>query len=235
MPPNLLLLPLLGGYCFLHFCYYYKFRAQRLDGYRLLLEAALAGCVLAALSRLMILGLKFIVLGPALQSAWVQFSPFPFSGTAVVALLAGIVFAKLTNLIWNEEKAKSKVLERHGNALFQLLHAAASKRRPIAVTLDTRKWYMGFVRDSPNLDPQEQYFALIPILSGYRSQDTLAVTETVFYDIAYDDGLNKNDFAVILPLASIKTAGYFDKDVWNRYFASKVRKRTARRHNPASG
>lgn len=28
------------------------------------------------------------------------------------------------------------------------------------------KLYMGYVRDSPNLDPREQYFALIPILSG---------------------------------------------------------------------
>src|SRR3954453_8329114 len=46
LPTNLLLLPLLGGFWFVHFCYLFKFRAQRLDGYRLLLESAFLGLLL---------------------------------------------------------------------------------------------------------------------------------------------------------------------------------------------
>ena len=38
MPNNLLLVPLLAGFWFLHRCHYFRFRAQTLDGYRLLIE-----------------------------------------------------------------------------------------------------------------------------------------------------------------------------------------------------
>lgn len=47
MPSNLLLLPFLAGYLFLHSFHFTKFRAQRLDGYRLLMESAAVGLVLA--------------------------------------------------------------------------------------------------------------------------------------------------------------------------------------------
>lgn len=221
MPANLLLLPLLGGYWFVHFCYYFRFRAQRLDGYWLLLESAIAGVAFAALSRLIVGGLKLIPWGFHLAATWGRFSPFPYSGSALGALALGCLFPWLVNWIWNEQRSKNKLLERHPNALFRLLHDSASKTRPIALTLDTRKWYMGYVRESPNLDPQEQYFTLIPVLSGYRDSDTLAVETTVMYDPVSDEGKNKNDFAITIPLASVKSAHYFDKDVYERSFATR--------------
>lgn len=52
MPWNLLLLPLLAGYCALHICHFFRFRAQKQDGNRLLFESALAGIPLLILGRL---------------------------------------------------------------------------------------------------------------------------------------------------------------------------------------
>lgn len=44
MPSNLLLLlPLLGGYGFIHLFYFTRFRAQTLEGHRLIFEAAMWG------------------------------------------------------------------------------------------------------------------------------------------------------------------------------------------------
>ena len=43
MPTNLLLLPLLGGYWFIQNFHCTRFRARRLDGYRLLVESAFYG------------------------------------------------------------------------------------------------------------------------------------------------------------------------------------------------
>jgi len=68
MPTNLLLLPLVGGYCLTHFCYYFRFRSQRLDGYRLLLESALAGILLAILSPVSHFVSHEDPLGPGLES-----------------------------------------------------------------------------------------------------------------------------------------------------------------------
>ena len=38
---NLLILPLLGGFLFLELCHVYRFRFQRLEGYRLLMWSAI--------------------------------------------------------------------------------------------------------------------------------------------------------------------------------------------------
>jgi hypothetical protein len=44
MPYNLLLLlPLIGGFLFVHLTHYFRFAAQRMDGYRLLFQSAIAG------------------------------------------------------------------------------------------------------------------------------------------------------------------------------------------------
>ena len=51
MPENaLLLFPIVLGYLFLHFCYYFHFRAQRLEGNRLLVESLIGGIGVSPLS-----------------------------------------------------------------------------------------------------------------------------------------------------------------------------------------
>jgi hypothetical protein len=156
--------------------------------------------------------------GATLNGAWDLFCPFPYSGTAAGSVLLGLALPILFNRVRNEAWSKNKVLERHGNALFKLLHDSARSNRPIAVTLSNRKWYMGYVRDSPNLDPQEQYFALIPVLSGYRDSDNLTVEQTVFYEPA-QVGHDRNDFAITIPLDSVQIAHYFDPEVYDKFFA----------------
>src|ERR1700744_5570854 len=52
MPSNVaLFLSLLAGYAFVHLFYFTRFRSQRLDGYRLLIEAGVVGVVLYAAGR----------------------------------------------------------------------------------------------------------------------------------------------------------------------------------------
>lgn len=217
MPANLLLLPLLGGYWFVHFCHYFRFRAQRQDGYRLLLESAFAGVLLIGFARVIVL---FLISLPQLlefRNGWAQFVPLPYSGNAVGAFLLGMVAPFVVNLVVTEVDAKDLVLSGHGNALFRLLHESVKNNRPIAVSLDTRKWYAGYVTQSPNLDPQEQYFSLIPILSGYRDMNTLTVKDTVLYTPAYEEN-DKNRFSITIPLAAVKGANLFDQAVYEKFF-----------------
>lgn len=54
MPYNLLSLPLLGGFLFIHLAHYFRFNAHRLDGYRLLIQSALCGTALEAIVRILI-------------------------------------------------------------------------------------------------------------------------------------------------------------------------------------
>jgi hypothetical protein len=102
----------------------------------------------------------------------------------------------------------------------RLLHRAETDDLLISVTLDTRKWYVGWVAQSPNLDPQELYFRLLPFISGYRDKDTLETYRAVFYqDVLKDSELEPEQFYITLPLKDVKIAGLFNDDVYNEYFA----------------
>ena len=174
MPTNLLLLPLLGGYWFLHNLYYTKFRSQRLDGYRLLLESALAGVASMAFGRLLVLLLRNF---GWFNSFWADYAPdIPYLETACVSLILGVVsphvlnfFLGVTGLLTKEE-ARLRAIRNHGNHLLQLLHTAYAEGRTVSLTLDNRKVYIGLVANAPNLEPHETFLTITPLLSGYRNE-----------------------------------------------------------------
>ena len=221
MPYNLLLLPLIGGFLFVHLTHYFRFGAQRLDGYRLLFQAAIAGIALATAGRLLDLVRRLAARrAQHFRKMWDLFSPFPYSATSAISLLLGPVCALLVNLFVGPEKAKDLEIRAHGNSLVKLLHRAAKEKRLISVTLDSRKWYVGWVAESPNLDPLEQYFRMLPFISGYRDKDTLETRRTVYYDaVLKDPTIDPIEFVITLPLKDVKIAGFFNDQVYDEYFS----------------
>lgn len=216
MPTNLLLLPLLGGYWFLHTFHYTRFRSQRLDGYRLLVESALAGVVFAVLARGLVLLLRIC---PCVKHAWLLIAGdrAPFLGTAVVSLGLGIAAPYLLNsllettALLTRKQAQLKAIEKHGNHLLRLLHTASAQERTVSVTLSNRKVYIGLVVDAPNLESHDAYVSIIPFFSGHRDKDTLDLDLTVAYIDVYESGvLLPEDCKVTLPITGIAMVGFFD-------------------------
>ncbi len=218
MPYNLLLLPLLGGFLFFHITHYFRFSAQRLDGYRLLFQAAIAGTILATVARTVTLLSHFLPGANPVKHLWDLFSPFPYSGTSALALLLGPALAVVWNLFVSREKAKDTEIRKHGNSFTKLLHRAQKENLLVSITLDTRKWYVGWVAESPNLDPQELYFRLLPFTSGYRDKDNLKPFRTTFYEGALGDREVTRDLVITLALKDVKTANLFSEDLYNEYF-----------------
>jgi hypothetical protein len=220
MPYNLLLLPLLGGFLFIHLAHYFRFAAQRADGYRLLFQSAIAGVGLSIAGRLIELLIDLSPLGATVQLYWDRFSPFSYSETSAFSLLLGPLFALAVNMVIGREKARDIEIGAHGNSFLKLLHKAEKETRMVSVTLDSRKWYVGWVAESPNLDPQEQFFRLLPFISGYRDKDALETRRTVYYEgVLSDSGLDRAEFIVTLPLKDVKIAGFFNDEVYDEYFA----------------
>jgi len=220
MPYNLLLLPLLGGFLFFHLAHYFRFGAQRLDGYRLLLQTAVAGTCLVALARLIDLLFEGMLGFNLVARLWAYFSPFDRSGTSALSLILGPICAVIWNLFLNKEEAKEIEIRKHGNAFTQLLLRAQKEKQLISVTLDNRKWYVGWVTESPNLDPQELYFRLLPYRSGYRESDDLTTVTTTFYDGPLNEStFDKNDLIITLPLKDVQTANLFNENLYNDYFS----------------
>ena len=82
MPYNLLLLPLLGGFLFFHLTHYFRFGAQRLDGYRLLLQTAIAGTCLAVIAQLLDFFFELLLGIHVFDRIWEVFSQFPLQEPA---------------------------------------------------------------------------------------------------------------------------------------------------------
>src|SRR5262249_39287535 len=118
-------------------------------------------------------------------------------------------------------RAKDLALRRAGDEIAILLDSAAERHKPVAVTLDTRKFYVGYVLASPNLRPSERSLALLPIATVYRDPTTLSFRFTTDYApalLAKPEDLDVNDFRIVIPFDSIKTANLFDFGVYDRVF-----------------
>jgi hypothetical protein len=220
MPYNLLLLPLLGGFLFFFTAHLFRFGAQRLEGYKLLFQSAIAGVILSLFARLIVLGIAISPAGEWLERHWLIFSPIAFSATGALSMILGPVAALTLNLFIDKDQAKQIEVRRNGNPLIRLFYQASQEHFLISVTMDSRKWYVGWILESPSLLPEERYFRLLPYMSGYRDKDTLETFRTVFYeDVLNMPELDKDELVLTLPLDAIRIAGRFNEDVYNEYFA----------------
>ncbi len=112
-------------------------------------------------------------------------------------------------------EAKSKAIERHGNDLLRLLHTASLEEKTVSLSLDNGKVYIGVVAAAPNLAPHDTYLAVTPFYSGYRSRETNELVLTVDYLGVYNrENLEAKDFRVVLPMANIRVASFFDQSIY---------------------
>lgn len=231
MPFNLLLFPLVAGYCIIHICYLTRYRGQGLDGYRLLIECVVVGLLVAPLSVWAVFALE-----PRLPSlfAWLrEVLPFDYSVEAVALLTTGLVVPALLNLVvWllpsGKKRASVHVLRRYGDPLTRLFLSAVLRSQPILVGMEDGKIYVGQIVMSLGLNPKTRHIRLLPLLSGYRDAATKSAVFTTRYRRVYqrieegDDPLlarfTASDFQVVLPLEKIESARLFDLDVYRRYF-----------------
>jgi hypothetical protein len=219
VPGNLLILALLAGFCFLHNCYRFKFWAQLLDGYRLLLACSVSGAILLLISRVLISLGKLNHLFWQLRPLWDNFAGVPYLGTFALSVPIGWGAAKIWNLFVEPEACRRRALIDHGDSLMALMQTAVEGERMISVTFDSRKWYAGYIVEAPDLKPREKYFKLLPVISGYRDKDTLAAVATLSYAAVYQSpGVVANDFVITLPIEAVRTANLFDPSVYEEHF-----------------
>lgn len=222
MPWNLLLLPLLGGFLLLRFCYYFRIKAQRLENYRLILESAAWGVGLLIGGRGLALAIHYIPLVHTCEWLVSTLVPFPFAGTTLLAFVLGPGVAFLVNLWIDQVTAKDLAIEQTGDRLLELLINAMDQTDAVMLTLDSRKLYVGYVWESPNLEIEMTHVVLLPAMSGYREQESLRTNFTTNYISLWRSGkVQPEEFLVLIPVSSIKTASIFDLDIYRTHFSRK--------------
>ena len=157
----------------------------------------------------------------------------------LMSLGCGIVFGHLLNLpkwpfVANYEIPFFKVrpfimwqklilkLAIKNNDFERLLYRGFTKNLPIMFTLNTGKLYVGWMVRAPNPVETRKAVRILPILSGYRDNDTQEVTFTTDYyfilkkieNNEHLEHLTIGDFEIVLPSDQICASHLFDIDAY---------------------
>jgi F0F1-type ATP synthase epsilon subunit len=185
MPFNILLLPLIGGFFFIHRWNRTKFQAIRLDKERLLFHASLAGgfllflaFILEALIPPFIPCVKWFPCLPTL--------PFQYMGVSSLALALGLALPLILNLFWPLYNESKRVIEEEGDPFEQLINGALDAAKPVMLTLKGGKVYVGFVVSSFVPAREQRTIHIAPLRSGYRGEKKQRVCFTTEYAEALD-------------------------------------------------
>ncbi len=157
--------------------------------------------------------------------------PVPFAASVIAALLLGLGGSLVANRRWPRDMAQALAVRHHGGSLRVLFLDAHLSQRTVMVTLNSRKVYVGWVFSPPSLR-RPAHVVLFPTLSGARSSEDLSITWTTDYSPVYIDLMSRFKraerpstepvhFQLVIPLDSIQSATYFDKDLYDRHFAPK--------------
>lgn len=174
-------------------------------------------------------------LHPQGSALWTSLVRFPYPGAAGLSALLGLLLPVVINLIIDyrydgdgKEYAAERAAEESSD-LIELLLAESMKRQVhVELSLRSGKSYIGLALKTGLGVNSESDIAIIPMLSGYRRQDTHELEITTDYApviwdfLERDDpgfGLAYEDFRVIVPLAEVVSARLFDEDLYHHFQA----------------
>lgn len=241
MPLNILILPLLGGYLFLYFYHDTRFGLNRSRGRRVLLDSARIGILLLVVSRCSVLIVAELL--PSLAIWWKQLAPFAYSGTGFLSAFIGFISGLMGNAILGgkasrelPENVRSRAsdparllaivrdVERESNHVEGTILTCWSENRPMMVGTKQKKIYVGVPKHGPEPHERRRELAMLPLLSGYRDNETQEVHFTTTYADVYeeladesDPPVNPGDFVTVIPLEEISTLAVFDFDAYERF------------------
>ena len=228
MNVGLLLVPAaLGGYWFLTHANPTRYWVVRQSGYGLFFASALAGSVLLAAARLLVVLLDGSL--PEIQTWWQFYAPFDYSGTIALSALLAVAAPPLLNRFHGKDSAAKRAAKNHGDLVECLFHYSLDPARPRLIEISTKsaKSYIGLAQESgvraANREPD---VALIPLMSGYRNSETRELVITTRYAPALASAdapgqeLSRKDFRVVVPVAEIVSARLFDTDAYKIFQAS---------------
>lgn len=211
-------LTLVGGFYFVIRCQLLYLISLQLGQAIAVLLSALFACLFAMLSRLVVSTLALTPWQSALQGFSAMLWPSPYGGTALGAFALALLTAELTAHYLKTQRVTRWVIKNFAGDMVKLLYESMLQLKPVSLTLDTRKFYIGFVQEIPSLDPSKAFVRLLPMLSGYREEKALTFQFTTPYNAALEQAADKNDFVIVIPLQAIKSANLFDPTTHAKHF-----------------
>lgn len=221
-----LLASITAGYGYIYFSYFWRYRFARENGYKLYLVSIAVGFVFLLLaagifeisySLTKLLPIKPIfVLSEAAES--------------LLIVLTALLISCIATITTNKAKPQDESMVRawKNDDFDRICYEALDNLKPIAVTLESRKVYVGLITDTLAPDQERSHLTILPLHSGYRTKDELKFTLTRRYDVIFDYVLNDNDdkpdlltdFQIAIPRYIIQTIHIFNDYLYDGEFPS---------------
>ena len=211
------LVPALAGYLFLRRTHLTWLSLTREFGYHLVFQSALAGLGFYVVG--WILGEKLKAMPAFLTKAVPAFLTTEEGGgvlglgLAELWTLAVVLVATwVCNTAWPPAKAERLAVARSTDTLARLVDRAGKEDRTIALSLKGGKEYIGYVIEGgiQKQTGEEGGLVVLPVLSGYRDQETQELVITTGYAEVLGKMKNPLDLTVAIPRSEIARARLFD-------------------------
>lgn len=229
-----LVLPLVGGFFVIREATFVKYKAAREDGHRLYFRIVYYGTWLLIWSYLLLYGVRaglmhldwyppFEVatvneLRQLLKDGQQDRARLGFVIACFVAMLLGRLAPHLANKVTRKSSLDALIEAVSQNEFEELLVDAVTMAKSVLITLTSGKVYAGFVLTTPEPRTERRVLALLPLISGYRSE-THQVVFTTFYDEIYaqDENADDGNFRLIIPIDKILSAAFFDPVIYEKF------------------
>jgi hypothetical protein len=149
--------------------------------------------------------------------------PDPFTAEVLLSLALALVLPVLLNLVYRSEWCAKRAARNAGEHMELVVIESLEESKPIEVSLQNRKIYMGWAVDTGVGSSADADVAMVPMFSGYRDEDTLDSMITMDYapvirrNLGQNRALDLRDFRVVIPMSEIVSVRLFDEDVYNDF------------------
>ena len=228
---GLLLIPSLGGYWFLRHANFTRFEIQRSSGYHLLFRSALVGIILAFIAHAIASLVNLFV--PQIRSIMYDYVAVNYIDTAAFSIVLAFASPPLLNMFYDQKRAVRKAAETYGDLIELLITDSIERRKMVEISLRTGKAYIGYALHTSITRPGDSDVTLVPMASGYRSEETRELRITTHYSPIIKEWISRQDspsishtirdFKVVLPRSEVCSARLFDPAVYQLFQQSRRR------------
>lgn len=216
-----LVVTVIAGYWFLTKAKSTRYGIFRQSGYHLFFNAAFWGIVLFFFGWL--LSSVWRASYPKIDDFLEKYSPFENFDAVFLSFLLAAFLIWFVNYFAKPESVRKRISERnlksHGQLIDWLLQSAMESSSLVELSLKDGESYIGYVTQTEMDTVSDADVSLIPVMSGYRDNDTRKlVTTTTYSEVILkcgDEGsefdhLSIEDLSVLIPRKEIALARYFD-------------------------
>lgn len=198
MPPlSVITLALLGGFVFVSLWHVTKIPILRSDGYRLVFYAAIAGAFFLFIASILSNAALQTDFGQNTRELWYSNVKLKYSGIPAIAFLIGVSLWLPLNLLGNivaflsEKAAQNRAILNKGDTLEIFLRFAMGTERPICVTVNNGKVYVGELLRNFNPAFPVESIGLLLQFGGYRIGDTQQLKLDLDYEKIHEQIIEK--------------------------------------------